>query len=103
MKNKFSEKRQDYSWVLALAKRKANHLPRLVKVYLIERVDWEYQDRDVRSFPSDVAAKEWDYPLEVLKVFRKAGIALKVMLGPPERGSKDHVTTFSDIELGSDV
>ncbi|PVH76443.1 hypothetical protein DL98DRAFT_657399 [Cadophora sp. DSE1049] len=88
LKNKLSEKTENYSWILALANCKASYLQRLSKVSLIERVDWEYQDRDVRSHPRHVAAQEWEYPLEVLKVFRKASIALTVVLRPPEQGLK---------------
>ncbi|KAH7395573.1 hypothetical protein BKA64DRAFT_61965 [Cadophora sp. MPI-SDFR-AT-0126] len=84
LKNWTTEKTEDYAWILTLAAHKSTNLQRLRRVSLIERIQWEHRDPDV--YPprvQRVKAREWEYPLEVLKVFREAGIALTVMLRPP--------------------
>ena len=69
----------DYRWILALAAQKSINQVRLAKVLIIELV----QFKAVPNIDALSHGLEWKYPDEVLDIFHKASIKLKVILRVP--------------------
>ncbi|KAH7370077.1 hypothetical protein BKA65DRAFT_487640 [Rhexocercosporidium sp. MPI-PUGE-AT-0058] len=74
------EKSEDYSWILALARFKGKRFEKLTRLNIVEIAN--SNAHRANSQTPGIAAVEWEYPLDVEKAFRSAGIALQVMLRP---------------------
>ncbi|KAH9213701.1 hypothetical protein DL95DRAFT_410076 [Leptodontidium sp. 2 PMI_412] len=72
------ERLAGYSWLLALARYKAANFGRLSRVDIVQILDCNSQGAGADSNTSGIAAEEWEYPLDAVKLFRGAGIVLKV-------------------------
>ncbi|KAG4439218.1 hypothetical protein IFR05_005309 [Cadophora sp. M221] len=78
------EGQAEYSWLLALAHYKDESFRRLSRVDIVQIPHCNSQGvgAGADSNTSRIAAQEWKYPPDVVKAFRGAGIALKVMFRP---------------------